>query len=305
MMTLVKHRIPGLQDGIDRLGAFFESRATRQGLLARRALDRLVAGDEILRTRLIRELRGETRLDGSLGGAVVPTIWRVIELMELGHRRDEAGVIRVVGWVLGLQDQPGAFGQGCDEARHANKVCEHFVGGFFSPALPSERLSPVSLPSGKVFRSEGAARFAVSCLALRASLMAGHDARPAVRKHLESLILLRETSTRWDGYFSPDAIVSALGPLAVAPPPFRDHIPEAAAFIAGHQNRDGTWPNADLFHVLDHLVAAGTAKAKFAVCRAVPALLEQQRSDGTFGTTAQEERALIGLRAFLWARTRG
>jgi len=57
--------------------------------------------------------------------------------------------------------------------------------------------------------------------------------------------------------------------------------------------------------VVDQLVAAGTAKAKFAVCRAVPALLERQRDDGTFGTTAREERALVGLRALLWARTRG
>jgi len=233
-MTLVKNRIPGLHTGIERLSAFFESRTTRQGLLARRALGRLTEGDEVLRTRLIQELRGETRLDGSLGGAVVPTIWRVIELMELGHRPDEAGVIRVVGWVLGLQDQPGAFGQGCDETRHANKVCEHFVSGFFSPALPSERLSPVSLPNGNVFRSESAARFAVSCLALRATLIAGHDTRPAVVRHLDSLVTLQQTWTRWDGYFAPDAMVAALGPLAVAPPPFRERLPEAAAFVARH-----------------------------------------------------------------------
>lgn len=305
MVTTVKQEIPGLSNGIGRLSGFFENRTTRPGLLARRALGRLTDSDHGLRDRLIREMRGETRLDGSFGGAAVPTIWRVIELMELGHHDDQAGVIRVIGWVLNLQEQPGAFGEGCTDQRHRNKVCEHFIGGFFSAAPPNERLSPVSLPSGKVFRSEGAARFAISCLALRAALMAGNESRPAIQRHLESLAVLRETWTSWDGYFAPDAIVSALGALAVAPPPFRDLLPDLTGFIAQHQSADGTWPDADLFHVLDALVAAGTLSAKLAVCQAVPALLEHQRADGGFGSTAPEERALIGLRALLWARTRG
>jgi len=35
------------------------------------------------------------------------------------------------------------------------------------------------------------------------------------------------------------------------------------------------------------------------VRRALPALAARQRSDGSFGATAQQERALIGLRAAL------
>jgi len=305
MVTTVEHDLPGLSNGIGRLATFFENRATRPGLLARRALGRLMGSDQGLHDRLIREMRGETRLDGSVGGAAVPTIWRAIELMELGHQSDQAGVIRVLGWILNLQEEPGAFGEDCTDQRHANKVCQHFIGGFFSAAPPNERLSPVSLPNGKVFRSEGAARFAVSCLALRAALMAGHEHRPAVQRHLESLAVLRETWTSWDGYFAPDAIVSALAALTVAPPPFRDVLPDLTGFVAEHQSADGTWPHADLFHVLEALVAAGTLKAKLAVCQAVPALLDHQRPDGGFGNTAMEERALIGLRALLWARTRG
>jgi len=305
MVATVKQDIPGLSSGTKRLAVFFENRATRAGLSARRALGRLTDSDYGLRDRLIREMRGETRLDGSVGGAAVPTIWRAIELMELGQQNDQASVIRVIGWILGLQEKPGAFGEDCTDQRHANKVCQHFVGGFFSAAPPNERLAPVSLPSGKVFRSEGAARFAISCLALRAALMAGQEHRPAVQRHLESLAALRETWTTWNGYFSPDAIVSALAALAVSPPPFRDVLPDLTDFIAQHQDADGTWPNADLFHVLDALVGAGTLKAKLAVCQAVPALLERQRPDGDFGNTAREERALIGLRALLWARTRG
>jgi hypothetical protein len=37
------------------------------------------------------------------------------------------------------------------------------------------------------------------------------------------------------------------------------------------------------------------------VRRAVPALLARQRIDGSFGPTAQQERALIALRALIWA----
>jgi hypothetical protein len=35
--------------------------------------------------------------------------------------------------------------------------------------------------------------------------------------------------------------------------------------------------------------------------RAVPALLARQRIDGSFGATAQQERALIALRSLLWS----
>ncbi len=98
-------------------------------------------------------------------------------------------------------------------------------------------------------------------------------------------------------------IIAALGALAMAPPPYRDVLPKATASVAGHQQEDGTWPNADLFHTLDALVAAGTPEARGAVRRAVPFLLKRQRPDGTFGTTAQEERAFVALRALLWARS--
>lgn len=303
MTTLVKEDPPVLNNGIERLATFFAGRSSRAGLLARRALDRQEPGDPGQRDRLVRELRGETRLDGSVGGAVVPTIWRVIELIELGHGGDQAGTIRVMGWVLKLQEQPGAYGEGCTDQRHAHKVCEHFIGGFFSAAPPTQRLSPVTLPMGNVYRSESAARFATSCLALRASLMAGYERRPGMGRHLESLVRLQGEFDGWEGYFTPDMILAALGALAMAPPPFRDALPEATAFVARHQQEDGTWPNTDLFHALNGLVSAGTMEARAAVRKAVPGILKRQRPDGSFGTTAQEERALVALRALLWVRS--
>ena len=257
MTTLIREEASGLTNGIERLAQFFATRATRQGLLARRALKQEQPSDAGLRDRLVKELRGETRLDGSLGGAVVPTIWRAIELMELGHGGDQAGTIRVMGWVLNLQEQPGAYGEGCSEQRHARKVCEHHIGGFFSAAPPTQRLAPVTLPIGNAYRSESAARFATSCLALRAALMAGYEQRPAVQQHLESLVALQDEFTEWQDYFTPDMILAALGALTLAPPPYRDVLPRATAFVAANQAEDGTWPKADLFHALDVLTAVG------------------------------------------------
>ena len=287
---------------LERLGAFFAGERTRQGILARELLGQALADDEALADRLVRELRAETRIDGSLGGAFLPTVWRANELMDLGHLGDQVGTVRVVGWILAQQEKPGAYGEGCSEDRHPHRVCSHFIGGFFSPAPATERVAPITLPNGKVFRAEGAARFALSCLALRTVLRARQEARPAVDRHVRSLVLLQDAWTDWNGYFAPDMIVAALGPLSLVSPPHREVLPRAARFVADHQAEDGTWPNADFFHVLDGLVMTGTPAGREAIRRAVPALMAMQRPDGSFSGVAQQERALIGLRALLASR---
>jgi hypothetical protein len=71
--------------------------------------------------------------------------------------------------------------------------------------------------------------------------------------------------------------------------------------VTANQGVGGEWPAADLFPVLDALQAANTPEAQVTVRRATTALMTRQRADGTFGASAQQERALIGLRALLWA----
>jgi hypothetical protein len=287
---------------VDRLTAYFADAATRQGVLAREALGRPAERDAALRERLIGGFRAELRSDGSIPGGAVPTIWRAHELMDLGHMGRQPGTVRVVRWIDSLQGQPGAFGEDCSPDRHQHRVCKHFLAGFFSPGPAAERLAPITLPNGKVFRAEPAARFAASCLALRAVLRArgDHERYPLVEQHLSSLVRLSERWTSWTGYFAPDVIVAALHALALAPPPYRDVVPAVVALVAGNQGDDGGWPNADLFHVLEAMLAAGTEDARAVVRRALPALAARQRADGTFGPMAQQERALIGLRALLW-----
>jgi hypothetical protein len=284
---------------LERLALFFGPEQTRQGLLARAALRQPGAGDAELTGVLLNRLRSEIRPDGSVGGAALATIWRAHELMDLAPG-PKAGAEPIVRWMLALQERPGAFGEGCDRLRHAQRVCEHFVIGFFAPAPPEQRLTPITLPYGKVFRAEPAARFALSCMALQAAIRAGHQTRPTIQKHLQSLVRLSDHWTDWHGYFAPDVILSGLHALAVAGPSYRDVVEKLVEMVAANQDRDGSWPHADLFHVLEALRATNLPIARKSVERAVPALIARQRPDGTFGVMAQQERALIGLLALIW-----
>lgn len=286
---------------IERLALFFGTERTRQGLLARAALGRPDAADPGLAERLRGELAGGLRPDGSVGGGAAPTIWRVHELLDLGEPAESPAITRPLAWLLDLQDRPGSFHDGCDRARHARRLCHHYLAGFFAPAPPAQRLAPVTLPTGKVFRVEPAARFAISCLALRAALRAGYGDRPSVKRHLQSLVQISEQWTEWNGYFSPDAIVAGLHALAMAGPEHRDVVHRLVGVVTSNQGVEGEWATADFFQVLDALLAAGSLEAQVTVRRAATALTGRQRADGTFGAMAQQERALIALRALLWA----
>jgi hypothetical protein len=162
----------------------------------------------------------------------------------------------------------------------------------------------VTLPNGKIFRVEGAARFALSCFALRAVLLAGQHERPAVQRHVASLLGLRSAWDRWGEYFAPDLLIAALHALAYAPEPLRGPVPGLAAILAARQAEVGDWPQSDLFAALEALLAVRSPEARTAVRRAAPAVLARLRRDGSFGPLAQQERALIGLRALLEASER-
>jgi hypothetical protein len=289
------------EEAIERLALYFGTEATRQGYLARQELGRPLAGDRELATRLRDERAGEIRPDGAVAGGAVPTIWQIHELLDLGEPQGSPVLAHALSWVLGLQNQPGAFQDGCDRVRHARRLCQHYVAGFFAPAPPTQRLAPVTLPTGKVYRVEPAARFAISCLALRAAIRAGRGELPSIHRHLQSLAQISEQWTEWNGYFAPDVIVAGLHALATAGGAYRAVVPRLVDLVMANQGVEGEWPSADLFQVLDALRAADTPDAQVTVRRATTALVARQRVDGTFGTGAQQERALIGLRALLWA----
>ena len=125
--------------------------------------------------------------------------------------------------------------------------------------------------------------------------------RPAVARHLESLRSLAEGWTDWTGQFAPDAMVAGLHALALGGPAFRPTVERLVHLVASQQRIDGQWEGADLFQAIEALVATDLPVARAVVRRAVPALEERQRADGSFGATTRQERALIGLRAIRWA----
>jgi hypothetical protein len=292
-------------EAIEQLKLYFAPLATRQGILARKALGQPALDDEALARQLIDRMRAETRADGSIAGGVVATVWRVHELLDLRCGADESDWARVMTWVLELQGRPGSFGEGCTPARHSYRTCAHFISGFFSPAPPEQRIAPVMLPNGKVYRAEPAARFAISCLALRAALRGGLAHRAAINRHTVSLVHLQNHWADAKGYFADDVIVAAVHTLAYVTGPQRNEVPQLAAVLGAKQAEDGTWPNADLFQTIEALLAIGTAEARTILRRAVPALLARQRADGSFGSTAPQERALIALRALIWVEQEG
>jgi hypothetical protein len=294
-----------IRESIEQLRLYFAVLPTRQGILAREALGQPAPDDEILARRLLDQMRADTRADGSLFGGVVATVWRAHEMLDLRCSESKPEWTRLMCWVLDLQGRPGAFSHGCTPARHSYRACEHFISGFFSPAPPEQRIAPVMLPNGKVFRAEPAARFAISCLALRAALRGGLAERDTIEQHVVSLMRLQEHWHTHNGYFAPDLILSALHALAYVNQENGHKAPPLATVLGSRQGADGSWSNADLFHTLEALVAMGTPDALKTVCRAVPALLGRQRADGSFGTTAQQERALIALRALIWVAQEG
>lgn len=227
----------------------------------------------------------------------MPTIWALKELVEL--EAPEWVVARPLGWVLSLQGKPGAFSDGCTAARHARRVCEHFLNGFFAPAPPTQRVAPMTIPNGKVYRAESQIRFALSCLALEASVTAGRVHDVGIGRHLDSFEHLLGEWALWSDQLAPDLGLAALGALSAAPDRWSTTVDRLVSVVAMNQLPDGTWPRADFFNALEALAKVRRAAVEPVLGRAVPALLQRQRDDGSFGSVAQDERALIALRVLL------
>ena len=287
----------GLQRALDRAAMFFKDRTTRAAVMARRALGRRHPPDQTLIEHLVRELRRRTRMDGSVEGSLVRTAWTVAELLDLDCPADHAAVVRTVGYVLTKQNGPGHFAEGCSEERHRDRLCRHYIEGFFTPGPRDEDLAPLKLPTGVTFADEEDARFAASCLALRVAIRAGEDRRESVRRHIESLLSLPEMWDDWAGRWSPDLTLLALGALAAAPMEYRAEVDRRVAFMLGHQREDGTWRDAYFLHALEVLLAFPTAGARAGIARAAQALVERQRADGSFDDDSNEEATLVGLRS--------
>lgn len=288
-----------LEHSIEAGAEFFAGRQTRAAVVARHLLQTAEPGDERLADQLIRERRRKTRLDGSMGGSLMGTAWSAWELMQLGCPTDHVGVNRMIGFLLGRQDQPGRFAEGCSDRRHRIQHCSHHMSGFFSPGPKDEPIAPLALSSGAVFTSEFEARFAASCFALRVALKAKQEHRAPVRRHIESLFTLAD---RWEGDEAQfpavlGLVFCAMGALAFVPLEDRTRVEQLATHLLRQQNDEGEWDGVQLFHALDALILIPAPAAVEATRHAVPALLARQRQNGAFDETGDEELALIAIQA--------
>lgn len=290
-----------VDQGFDAALEFFGERESRCAVLARRLGGHPRPHDEALTDHLIRERRRRTRMDGSMGGSLVDTAWVAWELLDLGCPPDHAAVVRTLGFVLGRQDTPGRFGEGCDDERHEGRRCHHYVSGFFSPGPRDESIAPLSFPSGITLRKEEPARFAASCFALRSALRGGAEGRAAIQRHLDSLLQLEPLWSGEHAGWPPDLMFFALGALAYGPLSTRPNVDRLANGIIGRQLEDGAWRGADLWHALEMLLSFSSAAARRAVGKAAPLVLARQEADGGFDG-GDEERTLIALRVLALAR---
>ena len=296
MDTSLKRQAAAIDRAIAGLIRWSDGRVTRPGIVVRRELGASTPDDDASARQLANNLRAETRMDGSVRGEFLTTAWRAIELMDLDHAADQAGTVRVIGYLLARQDEPGAYGGINTRSEHRGRT----FPGFFSPGDPGRSIAPLTLPNGTIFTDDADARYAVSCIALRATLKARLERRPQVHRHAESLAQLARA---WGGPIPLPLVCSTLHGLALAESPMRDVIPGLIAPIAAGA-KGGEWADAELFHVLQALLAVPDAAATALIQDAIPALAQRQLADGGFDGEGAigEERAWIATRALLRAR---
>ena len=288
---------------IERAGAYFAPRDTRQAVVARRLLGAPRPEDDRLAEALMKERRARVRSDGSVGGDLVASAGVAWELMDLGAPATAPAVSRLVNWILGREEKDGAFAEGCTPRRHELRLCEHAIGGFFSYRSSGRTVRRLTLPTGAAVTSDQGARLLASCFALRTVLRGGQEERTLVRRHIGSLLALPKMWDSWGGLWAPTLTVGALAAIAWAPPPFRGQLPILAEHLALNQKPDGSWRKLDIVHAVDALVAVPLPQAKEAVALAAPRLAKMQTQKGTVGTGPYaEERTLVSLRAWLTAR---
>lgn len=282
-----------IQDAADRGREWLAERHDYHGYLARRDSAR---GAPELARHLQGDLRAKQGRDGSWAEgdllASAESIWR---LLDLGLAPDSPPIALGLDWLYRQRDQEGAEGSyssGCTPSRHEQRICEHYVSGFFSPG-PLDEPQEVTLPNGQVVTSDAGARLLSSERALRTVLRANpSDPRAASSiSGLRSLPLYLE----YGGSYTPALLVGAVQALAWTPGPYPGELKAAVELLAEEQEKDGGWPNVEFFFVLEALLEVRHPLSMILLGRAVPRLLETQHKSGDWGRRHQAAQTWIGV----------
>jgi hypothetical protein len=257
-----------------------------------------------------REMLAHQSSDGSWGGSVVLTAEALLLLYELDMPLTMfSAVERAQQWLRSRRNVEGTYNQGCSSERHELALCEHFAGGFFSPAPYSVDLTGARLTNGLTFQTDADARLGISSLALHAMRRWGR-ASVDDSLHLEALHRIVAAAAR--GYIAEiplPTMTLVLSALALGPrtPEFISVLHGSLTKIAGLQRADGSWQGAEPFHVADlylYATKAGYGSPVFdaALTRTAELLVHTQNPDGSWGQdTTGPYRLLTGWRTLRYA----
>lgn len=279
-------------DATDRARDWLSERHDYYGYLCRRVSGR---GAPELGRHLRGDLLAKQNREGYWGEADLATSAEAIwQLLDLGQPPDSLPVQRGLDWLYSRRDQDGSFGCGCTPARHEQRVCEHYLSGFFSPG-PADESQEITLANGQGVTSDVGARLLASERALRVALRA-HPSDPratASISGLRSVPLFLE----YGGSNTPAVLVGALQALAWADGPLLAEVQAGLETLAGAQESDGNWPNVELFFVLEALLEVDHPLALRLISQTVDRLLETQLKYGAWGRRHQAAQTWIATRA--------
>lgn len=279
-----------------------------ESFIARRELEGGTPEDDEIVGAVGDELLSHQSTDGSWGGNLGATAEALLLLSDLHvPSRFATPVARAEQWLRKRRSVPGRYNEGCDPERHAESLCEHFAGGFFSPGPPDRDFSGTRLGNGLVFGSDRDARLGLSALALRAVRYWSRSTMDDLL-HLDALARVAHRALRSGKTSSMACLITMLAALTAAPrrPEFINVLHGALTRLAGVQRADGSWPDADPFHVADVFLLAiqrgyGSPVFDAALTRTAEMLALTQHPDGTWGPEIGSPRLLSGWRTLRYA----
>lgn len=304
---------PPLTDALARAEQRLFCAPMLEAFIARREAGCLTAADAGAADDLAHELIAHQSTDGSWGGHLGLTAEALLLLTDLRPFEADvsAAVERGVAWIGGRRSLPGAWSDACTPDRHANGLCRHFAGGFFSPGARAFSFAGTTLASGARLEGDDDARLALSALALRAVLDQRSPTRDDVL-HIDALRRIADLLLREQTRIGIPAAVTVLATLARVPRSAGHLTTVHGAFsrLAGSQRADGSWPGAEMFHVADALLQAvrsgyGSPVFDSALARTAQLLILTQQADGSWGSDAGPYRLLTGWRTLRYVAATG